>query len=369
MTIPQREHESAEDFTDILFWLTTRDYERRYVTDTKHASAVKVQVDQIVLGTDSNQNQQLQGGRSSTIPLKPPRLRIPHAPASYLMESLEETLRDARMVTPSSYRALSGVHPTLACQNPTDFGPIGSCRNAKPSKNKSSFWTEAAADPTASLTALRNGSTPLCDLKSIVSQRQVPSLADAYNCTLWLCNIPPSVQICEIFDTIDTGAVACLHMMPPDHNHSTSAAKLAFTTPEAAATFKRRVESTDGIWFHENRLVSRYNRQGNLRDDTSQSRCVLIEGPEKIMNVGFWYEYFQKICVFQWDRVLELPCQKPARKVMQFNFTRISGQAQACMGAIRAQEEFSGVVQLAYAADPCGNQTARIMQEQGVRVF
>ncbi|OWP03535.1 hypothetical protein B2J93_7553 [Marssonina coronariae] len=500
MTFPQKELETAEDFTNIMFWLAVQDYERRYATDTKYASLVKDCDEQIVLGNEYNRDQKLQGDRSSKIPLKTLRRRISYVSASYLPDRLEETRRDTGIVAPSSYHSQLDVHPTLANQNLKDFGPIGSCRKANPSKNISNNWAETAAGCTADLTALRNGSTPLCslppyapfaressisgeqtsrvllnekpksspetmicdrlsepffsdafdqrhahsswspyqesiplpscasqprkilrvdaqdkspkcpsnsmtlgpptprnfmptnmvlerdsgnpdakklgsmigyrgDLNSIVSRRQIPALADAYNCTLWLCNIPPSVQICEIFDAIDTGAVSCLHMMPPDHSHSTSAAKLAFMTPEAAAIFKRRADSNEGIWFHDNRLVSRYNRQGNLRDDTSQSRCVLIEGPQNIMNTGFWYEYFQKICVFQWDRVIELPCQKPARKIMQFNFVRISGQAQACMGAIRAQEEFSGVVQPAYAADPCGNRTARIMQQQGLRIF
>ncbi|EKD18643.1 uncharacterized protein L3040_002069 [Drepanopeziza brunnea f. sp. 'multigermtubi'] len=207
------------------------------------------------------------------------------------------------------------------------------------------------------------------NITSCVSQKQVALLADAYNCTLWLWNIPSTIHVSELFDQIDTGAVQCLHMVPPDSQHSTAAAKLAFMTPEAAAAFKSKAEQ--GIYILEFRLFLKYNRDGSLRNNSGQSRVLVLDivGPGEMTTMAFWYEYFRKICVFQWDRVFELPCQNPHRKILQFNFVRMSGQSQACMGAIRAQEEFVGFVQPSYGLDPCGSRAARALEQHALRLF
>ncbi|KAH7313123.1 hypothetical protein BKA65DRAFT_349429, partial [Rhexocercosporidium sp. MPI-PUGE-AT-0058] len=166
------------------------------------------------------------------------------------------------------------------------------------------------------------------DLNSEANRRQVHQLPDAHNCTLWVWNIPASIHISEVFDQIDTGAVQCCHMVPPNEAHHTFAAKLAFMAPEAAAKFKEKADSKEGIWLQGNKLMARYNRDGNLRNDTQQSRVLVIEGMKEFMTIHYWEAYFTKICVFQWDRVLELPCQDPEKKVLQFSFVRLDGQAQ-----------------------------------------
>ena len=166
------------------------------------------------------------------------------------------------------------------------------------------------------------------DPSSQVNRRQIHQLPDTHNCTLWLWNIPASIHVSEIFDKIDTGAVQCFHMVPPNDNHSTCAAKLAFTTPEAAVKFKQKANSLQGIWLKNLKLKVRYNRDGNLRNDTQQSRVLIIEGPCDLMTLPYWEAYFRRVCVFQWDRVLGFPCKDISKKILQFSFVRLDGQAQ-----------------------------------------
>ncbi|KAG4440162.1 hypothetical protein IFR05_004371 [Cadophora sp. M221] len=207
------------------------------------------------------------------------------------------------------------------------------------------------------------------DPNSEVNRRQVHQLPDAHNCTLWLWNIPATLHVSEVFDQIDTGAVQCCHIVPPNEDYHTCAAKLAFMAPEAAAKFKEKAESEGGIWLGGRKLMVRYNRDGNLRNDTQQSRVLIIEGPKELMTLQYWESYFAKICVFQWDRVLEIPCQDPEKRVLQFSFVRLDGQAQACMGAIRTQSEFVGVFRAGFALDQCGNPAVRDFEKKCRRLY
>ncbi|KAL2061935.1 hypothetical protein VTL71DRAFT_7313 [Oculimacula yallundae] len=167
------------------------------------------------------------------------------------------------------------------------------------------------------------------DLSSQANRRQVHQLPDTHNCTLWLWNIPAALWISELFDQIDTGAVQCCHIVPPNEAHITCAAKLAFMAPEAATKFKEKVDSEKGVWLKGHKLMARFNRDGNLRNHTQQTRVLVIEGPNNLMTIQYWEAYFRKICVFQWDRVLELPCVDKDKKILQFAFVRLDGQAQA----------------------------------------
>lgn len=191
------------------------------------------------------------------------------------------------------------------------------------------------------------------DPSSKANRRQIQQLPDAHNCTLWLCNIPASVHVSEIFDKIDTGAVQCFHMVPPNGNHSTCAAKLAFMTPEAAATFKQKASSFEGIWLKNFKLKVRYNRDGNLRNDTQQSRVLIIEGPCDLMTLPYWEAYFRKVCVFQWDRVLAFPCKDTSKKILQFSFVRLDGQAQVNFSKpVKTSQSTDGVCSGMYGSHP-----------------
>ncbi|PVH82624.1 hypothetical protein DL98DRAFT_586223 [Cadophora sp. DSE1049] len=187
------------------------------------------------------------------------------------------------------------------------------------------------------------------DPSSQANRRQVHQLPDAHNCTLWLWNIPESVHVSEIFDKIDIGAVQCCHIVPPNTDYSTCAAKLAFMAPEPAAQFKQKADSLEGIWLKNLKLKVRYNRDGNLRNDTQQSRVLIIEGPCELMTLAYWEDL--------------------SKKILQFSFVRLDGQAQACMGAIRSQNEFAEVIRASFAPDRCGDPAARHFELQGRRLY
>ncbi|CZR62311.1 uncharacterized protein PAC_12208 [Phialocephala subalpina] len=191
----------------------------------------------------------------------------------------------------------------------------------------------------------------------MVQQRD---LADDLNCALFLRNIPMSASLSGFFDMVDTGAVYALHIMPPNGQHHTCAAKLTFMEPEGAAIFLAKARH--GIRVAGYLLDARYNiREGYLRNTTAISRVIHVEGPEAMMTVDYWFRYFRQVCVFQWDRVVALACPRPGRKFLEFRFACINGQAQTCLQEIQQQEEFAGLVDVAYGFDPCGQPTLRDM--------
>ncbi|KAE8447765.1 hypothetical protein EG329_010159 [Mollisiaceae sp. DMI_Dod_QoI] len=187
---------------------------------------------------------------------------------------------------------------------------------------------------------------------SNTNKRQIANLADVLNCGLFLQNIPGNISLANIFDMIDTGAVYALHIMPPNGLHSTCAAKLTFMTPEGAAKFL--VKAQLGVWFGKHLLDARYNvREGYLCNTMVMSRVLYVEGPEAIMTIQYWFQYFRQVCIFQWDRVLERTYPRSGRKCLEFRFARINGQAQTCLQEIQQQEEFVGPVGAMYGFDPC----------------
>lgn len=181
---------------------------------------------------------------------------------------------------------------------------------------------------------------------------QVPNLSDDLNCALFLRNIPANTSIADFFDSINTGAVYSLHIMPPNGQYATCAAKLTFMTSEAAAQFLAKIQV--GIWFDGHWLEGVYNnREGHLRNTMAFSRVIFVEGPGPMMTVDYWFRYFRQVSIFQWDRVLEHGSLKPGYKCLEFRFARVNGQAQTCIQQIQNQEEFEGLVTAWYGFDPC----------------
>ncbi|KAF8863123.1 hypothetical protein BDZ45DRAFT_584314 [Acephala macrosclerotiorum] len=195
---------------------------------------------------------------------------------------------------------------------------------------------------------------------SNANRHQITNLADDLNCALFLRNIPMSASLSGVFDMVDTGAVYALHIMPPNGQYHTCAAKLTFMTPDGAAMFLAKARQ--GIRLEGYLLDARYNnREGYLCNTTALSRVLHVEGPETIMKVDYWFRYFRQVCVFQWDRVVELACPRPGRKCLEFRFARINGQAQTCLQEIQQQEEFAGLVDAGYGFDPCDQLTLQDM--------
>lgn len=185
------------------------------------------------------------------------------------------------------------------------------------------------------------------------NKHQISNLNDQLNCALFLRNIPASCTLQRFFDSIDTGAVYSLHVMPPTGQYATCAAKLTFMNPESAAMYMQKIQQ--GVLFDGYRLQGVYNnREGYLRNTMTLSRVICVEGPEEMMSIDFWYRYFSQVSVFQWDRVFAGPSATPGKKRLEFRFARVNGQAQTCLQQIQQQEEFVGLVSVGYVVDPCG---------------
>lgn len=70
------------------------------------------------------------------------------------------------------------------------------------------------------------------------------------------------------------------------------------------------------------------------------------------MTYEYWFEYFGKVCIFSWERALEVS-QDRGRKTLEFRFVRIIAQAQACLEAIRSDPALRETVRVWYERDPC----------------
>lgn len=178
---------------------------------------------------------------------------------------------------------------------------------------------------------------------------QISDLAKDENCALFITNIPPTVYHSDIFDQIDVGPVFALHVSPADATHVMQAAKLVFMNPEAAQLMIKKTIRMQG-----KRLGMRYNRHGYRRNDRNYSRVIIVEGPERAMNLATWDTYFRYYSDLVYDRVLEVHCETWGNKAYAFHFARIDGQAETCFLAIKAEPSFQGYITVRYGQDPCG---------------
>ncbi|TVY35821.1 hypothetical protein LOCC1_G008365 [Lachnellula occidentalis] len=169
------------------------------------------------------------------------------------------------------------------------------------------------------------------------------------NCALFVTNIPRNVSPSDIFDQIDVGPVFALHINPADATHITQAAKLVFLHPEAAQLMKKKTIRMQGKL-----LGLRYNRHGYRRNNRDYSRVIIVEGPERVMNLATWDRYFRHYSDLVYDRVLDVHCATWGNKAYAFHFSRIDGQAETCLLAIKAEPSFQGHIAVRYGQDPCG---------------
>jgi hypothetical protein len=190
-------------------------------------------------------------------------------------------------------------------------------------------------------------------LNSTTQLSQVQNLPDDDNCALWITNIPPKAEHSAFFKKIKTGEVVSLHLNIPDEDHEMGAASLVFKTHEGAARFLEQSTSGEGIWIRGKRLDVRYNRNGCRAYSLPRSRVLQIEQAESGMDIEQWKNYFSKFCVYQLEFAGEFSSNVEGRKVTEFRFARIDGQAQTCYDAIKTDPQFKNILRLRYAYDPC----------------
>lgn len=110
-----------------------------------------------------------------------------------------------------------------------------------------------------------------------------------------------------------------------------------------------------GHYIHNQKLKVYYNEYGTERFmNTQQTRVIDIEGPEESgrMSFEFWDKYFASVCLYDYEcvRYLQPECNSNLR--MEFRFSRIDGQAETLMQAIRKTAAFDNIIKARYGRDP-----------------
>ncbi|KAH6673664.1 hypothetical protein B0J14DRAFT_481681 [Halenospora varia] len=213
----------------------------------------------------------------------------------------------------------------------------------QPSRMRQAFRQGLIAQPSP-------GSNYRGDLNSQSFLSQKDNLSDVQNCSLFITNIPTWVTYTHMFAHINTGAVFALYLMPPILGHSQQAAKLVFMSSDAAARFKQSPPSIAGQHLH---VV--YNRHGYLTNYRRLSRVLIIQGPCHIMNLEFWYKFFDSWSMFILETAFHLWTNPTTGMTqMEFRFARIDGQAETCLQAIQNHPDLPGVTVM-YGHDPCAS--------------
>lgn len=187
--------------------------------------------------------------------------------------------------------------------------------------------------------------------------KSIKNLQDHLNCSVFVSHLPKDVQHHEIFNVINTGSVVSLHIMRPVSWNPFCAAKIVFKYPEGAARFIAASCNAEKIQIREHQLHVRYNHHGMVKHSReNQSRVLHIEGPENIMNEGFWTAYFDKITKYTLEYVgyLQVPNLSKGMRVMEFRFARVEAQAQSILIDIVHDDLLSEMVCIWYGEDPCG---------------
>ncbi|KAL3418289.1 hypothetical protein PVAG01_10005 [Phlyctema vagabunda] len=195
----------------------------------------------------------------------------------------------------------------------------------------------------------------LGDVTSRSYRSQVTGLPDHLNCALWITGIPAEADYSDVFAVINTGAVFCLHLNDPTDQHSTKAAKLVFKKPEEAARFLYQTRSQAGVSVMGSRIRAIYNRHGHQQQEAyaNKTRVLVIAGPVATMSMSFWIDFFKFCTVCQFESALELPSPNPRKRIMQFRFARIDGQAESCYEAIMRDDLCPHIYLTRYGYDPC----------------
>ena len=193
------------------------------------------------------------------------------------------------------------------------------------------------------------------DLTSFSYIRQIPDLPDRENCALFITGIPIAATPYDIFETIKTGAVVCLHIKCATELHRDKAAKLVFKVHEAAAEYLAKCESPRGVLIHGRRIKGVYNKHGvRKHPHPAQSRVLLVVGPVELMTRDFWDGYFRRWSKLTWDAFgpTDTPTP-PGKEEWFFAFERIDGQSQTCLSALLEDDHIGPLVEAKYGPDPC----------------
>ena len=186
------------------------------------------------------------------------------------------------------------------------------------------------------------------------SNASAEHLSPEENCSLWLTNLPPNVDVHELLASVrNIGRVWCTYINEADHiRHHTAAAKLVFFTPDAAQSLLN-ASNTNGLLVRGYRVRVDYNRikteAHSIAGDAS--RVLIITGDPKFVNQNALTEYFRGKFLFEIDEVQEL-IRAPHRAIVEYRFGSYRCQAQ--MGKMALEKDRpQGLEKVEFGEDPC----------------
>ncbi|KAF4631444.1 hypothetical protein G7Y89_g6690 [Cudoniella acicularis] len=183
---------------------------------------------------------------------------------------------------------------------------------------------------------------------------QILNLPSEENCALWITYLPLDMTIPRFIGLVRTGEVFAAMLYEPEGGLNwAKAAKLVFKKHDAATEFLAKVKSFLGIVNSGLRMEATWNRVGYRENNTNKTRVLHLRGPPHLMTFEFWNDYFGKRVIFQLEGFRELPGPREGKKILEFRFARIDGQAEAMFTAVMNDQELARDIEIRYGADPC----------------
>lgn len=184
------------------------------------------------------------------------------------------------------------------------------------------------------------------------------------NCAVRIENISAQATCAEIFSLIYEGKIFSFSIKDPiPGRFQNCAARLVFTTRQAAVAFVTRGRRWEGIVLHGYRFLVKWNRDAcrPVREgERHQSRIIQVTGPEHDFNVEWLERLFHTQIAFQAVETREwlIPGDQ---KVVQISFNSILGQSRIAykffyqyMDDFQLRDRFS----VTWGLDPCERRAA-----------
>jgi hypothetical protein len=181
------------------------------------------------------------------------------------------------------------------------------------------------------------------------------SLPDYLNTAVWIEKIPTAASHRDILRAVrNCGKIFCLVVAAPDANHGTQAAKLVFTTSDAAQRFLLQSNSGRGVSILGGRIIVRPNRvKYRAHDSSTQTRILRIQGKEEDITFARFETKFRENFEFTLEDWRFLPSYEKGRRIIELSFTRIDCGSEWAYWIVAGDQEFKTLYEVIYGPDPC----------------
>ncbi|KAM7184795.1 hypothetical protein V8F33_012794 [Rhypophila sp. PSN 637] len=182
-------------------------------------------------------------------------------------------------------------------------------------------------------------------------------LPDAENCSFWMERLPPDVTLTEILANIrHCGRIYAIHVnreQVPRFGHA--GRKLAFFDRASAHRFWVQYVLHQGFFIRGYQAYIRRNRNKVAEQFGLQntfSRCLVIAGPQNIVNTQYLFNLWKQKFIWDIDTVIHHP--SPYFGKLEIRFGSYRAQASIAFKILTTCKVFLDAdVWVEYARDPC----------------